>query len=397
MKLATRTTRIAASPTLQMAATVKAMKAQGTVVFDFAAGEPAQETPDTVKHAAERAIQSGFTKYTAVSGIDELKEAIIEKFQHTHALQYEKSHVLVSCGAKHTLYNFTQAFLEAGDEVIVPSPYWVSYPDQILLADATPIFLKTEEASHYAIDARKLESLITNKTKAIILNSPCNPTGSLYDRTTLENVAELALRHDLLIVSDEIYEHLVYDGHQHVSIASLGPEIAKRTLVVNGVSKSYSMTGWRIGYAAGPKDLIAAMGHIQSQSTSNPTSISQKAAVAALREGSAFISSMVQDLDKQRTTMVKRLNAIEGITCSTPRGAFYAFPNISSLLGRNHDQGTIGSPLDLTQYLLMEGNVACVAGEPFGSHEHIRLSYTPLIATIEEGMDRLAKAIQKLQ
>ena len=397
MKLATRTTRIADSPTLQMAATVKALKAKGVTIFDFAAGEPAQDTPDSVKEAAQVAIQAGFTKYTAVTGIDELKDAIIDTFQRTHAIEYEKAQILVSCGAKHSLYNFTQAFLEAGDEVIVPSPYWVSYPEQILLSDATPIFLKTEEGSHYAIDAERLKSLITKKTKAIILNSPCNPTGSLYDRHTLEGVAELALRHDLLIVSDEIYEHLVYDGHQHISIASLDPEIAKRTLVVNGVSKSFSMTGWRIGYAAGPKNLITAMGHIQSQSTSNPTSISQKAAVAALRDATAFISSMVQDLDSQRTKMVERLNAVPGITCPTPRGAFYAFPNISSLLGRRHAKGTITSPSDLTQYLLTEGNVACVAGEPFGSHEHIRLSYTPQIATIEQGMDRLTSAVHALQ
>ncbi|MGB0910150.1 MAG: pyridoxal phosphate-dependent aminotransferase [Nitrospirales bacterium] len=396
MKLASRTTRIVASPTLQMAATVKAMKAQGVRVFDFAAGEPAQETPDYVRQAAQAAIQAGFTKYTAVTGIDELKDAIIDSVQRTHQLHYEKPQILVSCGAKHVLYNFTQAFLDAGDEVIIPSPYWVSYPEQILLSDATPVFLKTEEASHYAINAASLESLITPKTKAIILNSPCNPTGSLYDRATLEVVAEIALRHDLLIVSDEIYEHLVYDGHQHISIASLGPEIAKRTLLVNGVSKSFSMTGWRIGYAAGPRELITAMGHIQSQSTSNPTSISQKAAVAALQGGTAFIEDMVKDLDVQRTTMVKRLNAIPGITCPIPRGAFYAFPNVSALFGRQHAKGTINSPSDLTQYLLTEGNIAGVAGEPFGSHEHIRLSYTPQIATIEQGMERLATAIQAL-
>ncbi len=397
LTLATRTTRIVASPTLQMAATVKAMKAKGIPVFDFAAGEPAQETPDIVKQAAQAAIQANFTKYTPVTGIDELKEAIIDTFRSTHGLDYEKSQILVSCGAKHTLYNFTQAFLEAGDEVIVPSPYWVSYPEQILLADATPVFLKTEESSAYAIDAASLEALITKKTKAIILNSPCNPTGSLYDRATLERVAELAIRHDLLVVSDEIYEHLVYDGHQHTSIASLSPEIASRTLVVNGVSKSYSMTGWRIGYAGGPKDLIAAMGHIQSQSTSNPASISQKAAVVAIREGQTFIDSMVQDLDIQRTTMVKGLNAIPGITCPTPRGAFYAFPNISSLMGRQHSKGIIRTPSDLAQYLLREGNVAGVAGEPFGSLEHIRFSYTPPMSVIKEGMERLAAAIHKLQ
>ena len=397
MKLAERTTRIAASPTLQMVATVKALKAQGITIFDFAAGEPAQDTPDFVKQAAQDAIHAGFTKYTAVTGIDELKEAIIDTFRRTHQLEYEKSQIMVSCGAKHTLYNFTQAALEEGDEVIVPSPYWVSYPDQIVLSDAVPVFLKTKEAANYAIDPAELESLVTSKTKAIILNSPCNPTGSIYDRHTLEGVAEIALRHDLFIVSDEIYEHLIYDGAQHTSIASLGPEIAQRTLVVNGVSKAFSMTGWRIGYAAGPKDLIKAMGHIQGQATSNPTSISQKAAVAALRGDQSFVHNMVKDLNIQRKTMVDKLNTIPGMTCPMPRGAFYAFPNVSALIGRQHEKGTIASPADLTQYLLTEGNVACVTGEPFGSHEHIRLSYTPVPPVIDEGIDRLAAAIQKLQ
>ncbi len=397
MKLAVRTTRIASSPTLQMAATVKTMKAQGINVFDFAAGEPAQDTPDSVKEAAHEAIRAGFTKYTAVTGIDELKEAIIDTLQRTHQLQYDKSQILVSCGAKHTLYNFTQAFLEAGDEVIIPSPYWVSYPDQIVLSDATPVFLKTQESSHYAIDPAELESLITKKTKAIILNSPCNPTGSIYHRTILESVAEIALRHDLLIVSDEIYEHLIYDNLQHTSIASLGPELAKRTLVVNGVSKSYSMTGWRIGYAAGPQDLIKAMGQIQSQSTSNPTSISQKASVEALRGDQQCVRDMAQELNIQRKIMVDRLNAIPGIRCPLPQGAFYAFPNVSSLFGRTYATGTITSPSDLTHYLLTQGNVACVAGEPFGSREHIRLSYTPPVSVIEEGMERLAKTLKALQ
>ncbi|GJL55279.1 MAG: aminotransferase [Nitrospirales bacterium] len=397
MKLATRTTKIAASPTLHMVATVKALKAQGETIFDFAAGEPAQHSPECVKQAALEAIQGNFTKYTAVTGIDDLKDAIIETFQRTHRLDYDRSKILVSCGAKHTLYNFTQAALEAGDEIIIPSPYWVSYPDQIALTGATSVILKTEEASHYAIDSALLDSLITPRTKAIMLNSPCNPTGSMYDQHTLECVAELALRHDLLVVSDEIYEHLVYDGHQHVSIASLGPDIAKRTLVVNGASKSYSMTGWRIGYAAGPKDLITAMGHIQSQSTSNPNSIAQKATVAALRDGQSFITNMRQELSAQRTLMVDRLNAIPGITCPMPRGAFYALPNVSALFGRRHAQGTITSPSDLAHYLLTEAKVACVAGEPFGAPEHIRLSYTPGLSVIEQGMDRLASAIQALE
>lgn len=397
MNLASRTTRIAPSPTLGMNATVKAMVAQGIHVVDFAAGEPACDTPEFVKSAAELAIRSGFTKYTAVSGIDELKEAIIDKLQHDQGLQYDKAQILVSCGAKHTLYNLAQALFESGDEVLIPTPSWVSYPDQISLSDATPVFLQTEESRGYAIDRKTLEAKITPQTKAIVLNSPCNPTGAIYNRATLEGVAEVALRHHLVLISDEIYEKMLYDGNEHVSIASLSPDVAAQTVIVNGVSKTFAMTGWRIGYAAGPKDLITAMGHIQSQSTSNPTSISQKAAVAALRGDAAFIQQMVRDLDLQRQTMVNRLHAMPGITCPMPAGAFYAFPNVTGLLGRQHRSGRISSPSDLVTYLLTEAKIACVPGEPFGSQSHIRLSYTPTIETITEGMDRMEAAIKALR
>ena len=396
MKLADRTTRIAPSPTLQMAATVKELKAQGLEIFDFGAGEPAQDTPDFIKAAAYQAMQAGFTKYTPVTGTEELKEAIVEKFQQDQGLRYEKSQILVSCGAKHSLFNLAQALFEAGDEVIIPSPYWVSYPDQIVLADATPVFLETPEASNYSIDPPALKACIGPKTKAIILNSPCNPTGSIYDRKTLEGIADLALRHDLIIVSDEIYEKILYDNHPHVSIASLAPEVAKRTVVVNGVSKTYSMTGWRIGYAAGPKELIGAMGNIQGQSTSNPTSIAQKAAVAALRGDQSSVQRMVKELDQQRTAMVERLNRMKGVACAMPAGAFYAFPNVSGLLGTRHAKGSITCPTDLAQYLLQGAKVACVPGEPFGSQTHIRLSYTPPLETIHRGLDQLETALKAL-
>ena len=396
MKLANRTSRIAPSPTLHMAATVKALKAQGAQIFDFSAGEPASDTPEYIKAAAYEAMQSGFTKYTPVAGTEELKEAIIEKFRQDQGLTYEKSQILVSCGAKHTLYNIAQALFEAGDEVIVPSPYWVSYPDQIVLSDATPVFLETQESSNYSIDPSALKACISSRTKAIILNSPCNPTGSIYDQPTLEGIAELALRHNLVVISDEIYEKMIYDNHRHVSIASLDPEMAKRTVIVNGVSKAFSMTGWRIGYAAGPKDLVSAMGNVQGQSTSNPTSISQKAALAALRGDQTFIEQMVKELNQQRNVIVNRLNAIPGIQCPTPAGAFYAFPNVASLFGRQYAKGPIRSATDLTDYLLQEAKVACVSGEPFGSHSHIRLSYTPSLTTIEQGMDRMEVAITAL-
>jgi aspartate aminotransferase len=378
MKLAARVGRIAPSPTLAMAATAKAMAAQGLDVIDFSAGEPDFDTPEPVKAAAEAAIRAGFTKYTPSSGIDELRSAI------------------VSCGAKHSLYNLAEALLEAGDEIIIPIPYWVSYADQALLNDATPVLLPTKEEDGYAVHTPELERLITPRTKAIIVNSPCNPTGATYDRATLEQIASVAVRHDLLLISDEIYEKVLYDGATHISIASLGSEIAARTVIINGVSKSYAMTGWRIGYAAGPKDLLTAMANIQSQSTSNPCSISQKAAVAALRLGEPFTRTMVEEFSRRRTAIVEGLNQIPGVSCRMPSGAFYAFPNVKGLLGKRGPSGVLKTPNDLAQYLLHDARIAVVPGEPFGSLEHLRLSYATSMTNITRGLERMGQAFAKL-
>ena len=396
MKLAARVGRITPSPTLAMTATAKAMAAQGIDVIDFSSGEPDFDTPEPVKAAAEAAIRAGFTKYTPSSGIDELRQAIIDKFQSEQGLRYEKAQILVSCGAKHSLYNLAEAFLEAGDEIIIPTPYWVSYADQALLNDATPVFLPTDEAAGYAIDPDSLERLVTPRTKAILVNSPCNPTGAVYEWRTLEAIAGIAVRHQLLVISDEIYEKVLYDGAVHRSIASLSPEVADRTVVINGVSKAYAMTGWRIGYAAGPKDLLTAMGNIQSQSTSNPCSISQKAAVAALKLGGSFTEKMVIEFDRRRRVIIDRLNAIPGVSCRLPGGAFYAFPNIGGILGRQGPTGPIRSPQDVAQYLLKEARVAVVPGEAFGSRTHIRLSYATSMEAIERGIQRIAEAFHKL-
>ena len=396
MKLAARAGRIAPSPTLAMAATAKAMAAQGIDVIDFSSGEPDFDTPEPVKAAAEAAIRAGFTKYTPSSGTDELRAAIADKLLSEQGLRYEKAQILVSCGAKHSLYNLAEALLEAGDELIIPVPYWVSYSDQALLNDATPVFLPTREEEGYAIHGEELERRITPQTKAIIVNSPCNPTGATYDRAMLERIAAIAVRRDILIISDEIYEKVLYDGVRHVSIASLGPEVAARTVVINGVSKAYAMTGWRIGYAAGPKDLLTAMANIQSQSTSNPCSISQKAAVAALRLGGPFTETMVAEFDQRRRVMVERLDAIPGVRCSMPTGAFYAFPNVGDLLGRQGPGGVIKTPTELANYLLHDAKVAVVPGEPFGSPHHIRMSYATSMDTIRRGLDRLEAAFAKL-
>jgi aspartate aminotransferase len=396
MKLATRVSRIAPSPTLAMAATAKAMAAQGIDVIDFSTGEPDFDTPEPVKAAAETAIRSGFTKYTPSSGIDELRAAIVEKLKVEQGLQFEKSQVLVSCGAKHSLYNLAEALLEEGDEVIIPTPYWVSYSDQVLLNDATPVLLPTKEEDGYAIHPEELERRITARTKAVIINSPCNPTGATYTRKMLESIATIAVRHDVLVISDEIYEKVLYDGAHHVSIAALGPDIAARTVIINGVSKAYAMTGWRIGYAAGPKELITAMGNIQSQSTSNPCSISQKAAVAALRFGEPFTKQMVAEFDRRRRAIVDGLNKIPGISCRMPGGAFYAFPNITGILGKRGPTGPINSPTELATYLLKDSHIAVVPGEPFGSQHHIRLSYATSMEMITRGLDRLGSALNKL-
>lgn len=395
--LAKRAQAIKPSPTLAMAAKAKAMKAQGIDVVDFGVGEPDFDTPGNVKQAGIRAIESGFTKYTPAGGTDELKGAVIDKFRKDNGLSYEKPQVLISCGAKHSLYNIAEAVFDAGDEVIIPSPYWVSYPDQVLLNDAVPVIVETTEAEGFRLSAEKLEKAITSRTKAIVLNSPSNPTGLAYDRKTLEAIAAVAVKHRVYVISDEIYEKLVYDGFTHASIASLGPEIKDLTIVVNGVSKSHSMTGWRIGYAAGPSDVITAMANIQSQSTSNPASISQKAALEALTGPQDFLATMNGEFDKRRKYMVERLNAMPGVSCLMPVGAFYAFPNVSKLYGTSAAGKTVRNSADMAAYLLENAKVALVSGDSFGADAHIRLSYATSQENIKKGLDRIEQALKELK
>ena len=397
MGIAKRAMTIKPSPTLATAAKAKAMKAQGIDVVDFGVGEPDFDTPENVKQAGIRAIQSGFTKYTPAGGTDELKDAVIDKFKKDNNLAYERSQVLISCGAKHSLYNIAEALFDPGDEVIIPAPYWVSYPDQVLLNDATPVIVETTAEEGFTLTAKKLEQSVTKKTKALVLNSPSNPTGLAYDRKTLEEIAAVAVRHQFYVISDEIYEKLLYDGFNHCSIASLGKEIKDLTIVVNGVSKSHAMTGWRIGYAAGPKDVLSAMANIQSQSTSNPCSISQKAAVEALRGPQDFIATMNVEFDKRRRSMVERLNAMKGVTCLMPVGAFYAFPDVSRLFGKTVNGKTIKGSADLAAYLLEDAQVALVSGDAFGAEAYIRLSYATSMENIQKGLDRIEKAFSRLQ
>jgi aspartate aminotransferase len=394
--LSDRAGKIKPSPTLAIDSKAKSMKASGIDVISFGVGEPDFDTPENIKEAAAKAMKDGFTKYTAVGGIDPLKDAIIDKLKDDNGLSYKREEIIASTGAKHSLYNVAQALYGPGDEVIILSPYWVSYPDQVILNDATPVFVKTYESDSFMVRPEELKEKITNKTKALILNSPSNPTGMVYDRKALENIAELALRHDFYIVSDEIYEKLIYGDAGHISIASLGQEVKKRTIVINGLSKSHAMTGWRLGYAAGPANIIKAMTNIQSQSTSNPTSITQKAAIEALRGPQDFVGTMRTEFDKRRRYLVGELRKIQGMTCIMPEGAFYAFPNTSGLYGKRSGDRAIASSADLALYLLEEANVALVHGSAFGDDDYVRLSYATSLEDIKRGVGRIKEAVGRL-
>lgn len=396
MKLSKRAQRVKPSPTLAITAKAKSMRAQGIDVISFGAGEPDFDTPQHIKDASIAALQEGFTKYTPVGGIDELKDAICEKLKRENSVQYQRENILVSCGGKHSFYNMAQAFIDEGDEVIIPAPYWVSYPPMVELAGGKPVIVSTSEEEGFKLRLDALEKAITPKTKALVINSPSNPTGSAYTRKELEDLAEVALRHKIVIISDEIYEKIVYDGFEHVSIASLGDETKAITIILNGVSKTYSMTGWRIGYTAGPKELIGAMQRIQSQSTSNPTSFAQKGAVDALQGSQAEVSAMVEEYQRRRDLICDALTAIDGITCYKPQGAFYVFPNVGAYLGKEHKGERITDTSQLTSYLLDEARVAVVPGVEFGAEGFLRLSYPIAPEVITEGIARIKEALTQL-
>ena len=397
MKLAARADKLRPSATLAITAKAKALKAEGIDVVGFGAGEPDFDTPENIKEEAVRAIKEGFTKYTAVGGIDELKSAIINRLKEDYGLKYEKSEITVSCGAKHTLYNLSQVLFEEGDEVIIPSPYWVSYPEQITLAGGLPVIIETEEEKGFKIDLDKLKTLITPKTKALILNYPSNPTGATYTGEELREIADVAVNYGLLIISDEIYDKILYDGLTHTPVATLGEDVKKSTILVNGVSKSYSMTGWRIGFAAGDKRIIGAMSNLQGQSTSNPVSISQKAAIEAFQGPQDEVKRMSKEFERRKNYIVKRLNEIPGFRCFNPQGAFYAFPNISKFFGKKFNGREIRNSLDFTEFLLEEAKVAVVPGAEFGSDNHIRISYATSLEEIKKGVDRIERAVESLK
>jgi aspartate aminotransferase len=393
--LADRMKTLAPSPTLAMQARAKAMRTQGIDVISFGAGEPDFDTPQHIKDAAARALEKGQTKYTEVGGIPELRAAVAHKLKRDHGLDYAPDEIVVSCGAKHTLYNIAMALVNPGDEVLIPSPYWVSYPEQIRLLGGVPVAVATHESTGFDLDGAAVRSAVTPRTKMIILDSPGNPTGAVFSQSALAEVARLAVESGLWVVSDECYEALTYEG-RHTSIAGLGPEIKARTILVNTCSKAYAMTGWRVGYGAGPKPVIKAMTDAQSQVTSNPCSVAQWAAVEALAGPQDEVAKMVGEFDRRRRVIVEGLNAIPGVRCAMPKGAFYAFPNVSALFGKRWRGGTLRGSTGVTEFLLEEARIATVAGVDFGSDDHIRLSYATGLDTINEGVRRMETAVRGL-
>jgi aspartate aminotransferase len=396
VKLAARIARIKPSETLAITAKTNALRAQGRDVIGFGAGEPDFDTPDNIKNAAIKAINDGFTKYTPASGTDELKDAIVAKLKKDNSLEYKRSQIVVSCGAKHTLYNLAQALFEEGDEVIIPSPYWVSYPDIVVLAGASPVFVKTDEKDGFKMNPQQLSSAICKRTRAVIINSPSNPTGAAYSSDELKSLAKILLDKDIFVITDDIYEKIFYAGFAFANIASAEEKIKDKTIVVNGVSKTYAMTGWRIGYAACSEEIASAMNKIQSQSTSNPTSIAQKAALEAISGDQSAVPQMVNEFRKRRDFIVGALNDIDKINCFSPEGAFYVFPNVSGVYGRAFQGKKITNSAEFIDYLLDEANVAAVPGAAFGSDDHIRLSYATSMKNIEEGIKRIKNAVSKL-
>lgn len=396
--LATRLKRIKPSATLAVTAKAKELKDAGRDVISLGAGEPDFNTPDFICAAAKKAMDEGQTKYTNVDGTPQLKDAIIAKFKRDNKLTYTRDQVIVGTGGKQVLYNALMATLNPGDEVVIPAPYWVSYPDMVLLAEGEPVIVDCPASAGFKMTAAQLEAAITPKTKWVILNSPSNPTGAGYTEKDMKALTDVLLKHPhVYILTDDMYEHLVYGDFTFCTPAEVEPKLFDRTLTVNGVSKSYSMTGWRIGYAGGPKDIIKAMGVIQGQSTSNPSSISQAAATAALNGDQAFMGPWVEAFKSRRDLVVSMLNQSKGLKCPTPEGAFYVYPSCAEVIGKKTPQGkVIANDEDFVSYLLETEGVACVHGAAFGLSPHFRISYATSESVLEEACRRIQKACASL-
>lgn len=380
------------SVTLAITAKAKSLKAQGVDIIGFGAGEPDFRTPKHIRDAAIDAIENESIGYTAASGMDSLKQAICDKLKRDNNLEYTKDQIVVSNGAKHSLFNTLSTICNPGDEVIVPNPYWVSYPELVSLVDAKPVFVECPEEAEFKYTVEALEAAITDKTKAIILNTPNNPTGTAYKKEDLKAIADLAVKHNIYVISDEIYEKLLYEG-EHTSVASFNENIKDLTIVVNGVAKAYAMTGWRIGYTACNKEIAKAMSNFQSHATSNPNTIAQYATIAALNAPEDTLNEMVSAFKERRDYMVEKINSIENLSCLKPQGAFYVMVNISKLIGKIINGKVINNSIEFADYLLEDAKVAVVPGIGFGNDNYIRLSYATSLDNIKEGLNRIEKAI----
>jgi aspartate aminotransferase len=397
IKLAARVANLSESVTLAIDAKAKAMKSQGIDVVNFGAGEPDFDTPAHIKEAAKKALDAGKTKYAPAAGLVELKTALAEKFERDNGLSYKPSQISVNVGGKHSLFNAIMALVDRGDQVIIPAPYWVSYYEMVHAAEGVPVILPATAEEGFKISPQALEAAITPRTVAVILNSPSNPTGSVYSPAELEALADVIIKKDITCISDELYEYLVYDNHVHVSIAGVRPGMLERTLVVNGFSKAYSMTGWRLGYCAGPQNLINAINTLQSHSTSNATTFCQWAALDALKGSQEEVQKMRAAFDERRKLLVEGLRAIPGVNCIMPGGAFYAFPDMSAFHGRKTPDGkVISDSLQLAEYVLDDAKVGIVPGAAFGADAHQRFSYATSNANIEKGLARLKESLAKL-
>ena len=392
-----RVTKIGASPTLKISAKAKAMRAEGIDVIDLSVGEPDFPTPENVKAAGIKAIEQNFTKYTENDGIPDLRKAVCKRLKEDYGLEYKSNEVLVSTGAKSALFHLIQAVVNEGDEVIIPAPYWVTYPECVNLAKGKPVIVQAKEENGFLLTPEELKSVISPSTRALILNNPSNPTGAAYNKEKLMALVEVIRKEDIYVIADEIYSRLVYDGFQFVSFAALGEDIKNKTIIINGVSKSYSMTGWRIGYAAGPAEIISAMSRIQSHTTSNACSISQKASLEALAGPQHEVSRMAAEFQRRRNYVLMRLQQIPGISCFKPQGAFYLFPNVSSYYGKEAGGIQIRNSYGLGYYLLKEARVAIVPGDAFGADDYIRISYATSMENLEKGLDRITEAMSRLK
>lgn len=393
LKISKKASAISPSPTLAIDSKFKEMKKEGIPVVGFGAGEPDFNTPENIKNAGIEAIKNNITKYTPASGTLELKAAVCQKLKRDTGLEYSTSNIVISNGGKHSLTNTFTCICDPGDEVILPAPYWVSYPEMIKLADAVPVIIEGAEENNFKFTAEQLESAITSKTRALVLNTPSNPTGMVYTKDELEKIAEIAVKNNIYIIFDEIYEKLVYEG-EHTNIATLGDEIRDLTIIVNGLAKTYAMTGWRIGFVAANKKLAKAMGNIQSHATSNPNSIAQAAAVEALNGDQSIIETMKKTYIERRDYMVDKINSIDGLSCKTPHGAFYVFMNVKDVLNKEHYGKMINTANELCQDILDRALVALVPSEGFGVDGYVRLSYATSMDTIKTGLDRIEKYLK---